>query len=103
MKKLVTILLVLCLAAVAVIGTLDARTGLPVPAAASAVPAAETDGTASAGQNNYVIAGDEYQSPETDAAAPEQETQHTKARGRGRYAEQEFQYSYGKAALVLCR
>ncbi len=75
MKKLVMILLVLCLAAVAVIGTLDARTGLPVPAAASAVPAAETDGTASAGQNNYVIAGDEYQSPETDAAAPEQETQ----------------------------
>jgi len=72
MKKLVMILLVLCLAAVAVIGTLDARTGLPVPAAASAVPAAETDGTASAGQNNYVIAGDEYQSPETDAAAPEQ-------------------------------
>ena len=75
MKKLVMILLVLCLAAVAVIGTLDARTGLPVPAAASAVPAAETDSTASAGQNNYVIAGDEYQSPETDAAAPEQETQ----------------------------
>lgn len=75
MKKLVMILLVLCLAAVAVIGTLDARTGLPVPAAASAVPAAETDGTSSAGQNNYVIAGDEYQSPETDAAAPEQETQ----------------------------
>ena len=75
MKKLVMILLVLCLAAVAVIGTLDARTGLPVPAAASAVPAAETDGTASAGPNNYVIAGDEYQSPETDAAAPEQETQ----------------------------
>ena len=75
MKKLVMILLVLCLAAVAVIGTLDARTGLPVPAAASAVPAAETDSTSSAGQNNYVIAGDEYQSPETDAAAPEQETQ----------------------------
>ena len=60
MKKLVMILLVLCLAAVAVIGTLDARTGLPVPAAASAVPAAETDSTPSAGQNNYVIAGDEY-------------------------------------------
>ncbi|MDO5458031.1 MAG: hypothetical protein Q4F32_00160, partial [Eubacteriales bacterium] len=70
MKKLVTILLVLCLAAVAVIGTLDARTGLPVPAAASAVPAAETDGTASAGQNDFVIAGGEYQSPETDTAAP---------------------------------
>ncbi|MBO7669037.1 MAG: peptidylprolyl isomerase [Oscillospiraceae bacterium] len=90
MKKLVMILLVLCLAAVAVIGTLDARTGLPVPAAASVEPAAETDGTASAGQNNYVIAGSEYQSPETDAAAPEQETQEE--------AQQEAQQEDGSAA-----
>lgn len=75
MKKLISILLVLCLAAVAVVGSLDARTGLPVPAAAAVMPAAETEDAAAAGQSDFVIAGSEYQSPVTDTAEPPQEAE----------------------------
>ena len=81
MKKFVLILLILCLAAVAVIGVLS------VPKYASTAPSAaiaaddQTDSGEAAGQNDFVVTGSEYQSPDAEPEQPQEEGQETAETG----------------------
>ena len=76
MKKAVIALLVVCLVAIAIIGTIGAMrtTDYPTAAAAGTEPAQSTGGGTD-GPDGVVVTGGEYQSPEAETAAPQEKAQ----------------------------
>ena len=72
MKKAIIILLVVCLAAAAVIGTVGAKKGTAVSAVSPTGTDIQTDIGETDGSTDYVVTGGEYQSPNTETAAQEE-------------------------------